>query len=396
MSTVSTATGSRTRSGARGWVVLALVLTVGTVLLTVVNLDRAGSTEPLHPRNPEADGARAVARVLAQQGVEVDVVGSDDALRHAALNRDTTLVVTSTEELGSSTYAGLRAAVARVGTSVLVAPPGPVLSALGLDARPASPIGGRLEAECDLPLLADLTLASGGTSYAAPDGTACFRSGPGAELPGLVVQVGDTFLLGAAGALTNAAVEKGDNAAIALRVLGQHPRVVWYHATDADLRAGDARADADELAAVLPDWLVPALLLVAVAAVLALLWQGRRFGPLVVEPLPVTVRADETEASRGRLYPAARDRQHAADVLRADARSAWRERLHLPAPTPVGALAQHVARSVGDLDPQAVLALLDDGPVTDDRALQRLAADLAALGRVPRDPRRTAPGKDRP
>jgi hypothetical protein len=392
---VSTTTTRPAPAGARGWVGLALVLLVGTLLLTLANLGRAGSTEPLHPQNPEGDGARAVARVLEQQGVEVDVVGSDAALGRATLDRDTTLVVTSTEELGSSTYAGLRDAVQRAGTTVLVSPPAPVLSALGLDARVASVIGGDLEAECDLPLLADLTLQGGGTSYAAPGGTTCFRTGPGAELPGLVAVTGDTFLLGAAGVLTNASVDEADNAAVALRLLGQHPRLVWYHATDADLRAGDARADADHLAAVLPDWLVPALLLLTVAVLLALLWQGRRFGPLVVEPLPVTVRADETEASRGRLYRAARDPQHAADTLRADARAAWRERLHLPPTAPVETVAGHLAQRPGSPDRATLRALLEDGPVTDDRALLRLAADLAALHDPPAAPRK-APGKDRP
>ncbi len=375
--------------GARGWVALALVLLAGTVLLTVANLDRAGSTKPLHPENAEDPGARAVARVLQQHGVDVEVVGSDAALRTADLDRDTTLVVTSTEELGTSTYPGLRDAAGRAGTTVLVTPPDPVLAELGVEARAGSVVGGRLEAECDLPLLADLTLEGGGTTYHVPGGTACFRTGPGAELPGLVALVDDTVVLGAAGPLTNASVREADNAAVVLRLLGQHPRLVWYVATADDLRAGDTRADADELSAALPPWLAPALLLLAVAVLVALLWQGRRFGPLVVEPLPVVVRADEAEASRGLLYRAARDRRHAADALRADARSSWRERLHLPPNATVDDVVEHLAARPGAPDRSTVRALLEDSPVADDRALLRLAADLASLT----DP---APREDRP
>ena len=385
-----------TRGGARGWVGLVLLLVVGTVVLTVANLGRAGSTEPLHPQNPREDGARAVARVLDRHGVQVEVVGSDRELRRTALDEDTTLVVTGTGELGSSTYATVRTAREQAGTTVLVAPPDPLLVELGIGARTATPSGGDVEAGCDLPLLQGLTIRGSGPTYkleGRSGDTSCFRSGSGAELPGLVAVTGDTVLLGASGLLTNDLVDEADNAAVALRLLGQHPRVVWYHATSDDLRAGDRRADDTELSTVLPDWLAPAGLLVVVAVVLALLWQGRRFGPLVVEPLPVTVRADETEASRGRLYRAARDRQHAADALRADARSAWRERLHLPLTAPVDVLVEQLAARPGSPDRQTLRTLLEDGPVGDDRALLRLAAALAALhDPTPGDP----PGKDRP
>ena len=395
---MTAATGTTTRSGGlRGWVGLGLVLLVGAVLLTVANLGDAGSTDPLHPRNPREDGARAVARVLAQHGVSVEVVESDDALGRTALGDDTTLVVTATGELGTSTYAGVRDAFQHAGTTVLVTPPDQLLTELGIPARAAtSPTGGDLEAECDLDLLSGLTVSAVGTPYDLADGAegqACFRTGPGAELPGLVATTGRAVLLGAPGLLTNDAVHEADNAAVALRLLGQHPRLVWYHATADDLAAGDDRADSAELGTVLPDWLGPALLLVVVAVLLALLWQGRRFGPLVVEPLPVTVRADETEASRGRLYRAAKDRQHAADALRADARSSLRERLHLPPTAPVEVLVDQLAPRPGSPDRQALGALLADGPVTDDRALVRLAADLATL--IDQAPG-TTPRKDRP
>ncbi|GAA1939207.1 DUF4350 domain-containing protein [Nocardioides marmoribigeumensis] len=394
--TLTAGAGTSRPGGARGWVGLALLLLVGAVLLTVADLGRAGSTEPLHPQNPTEDGARAVARVLADHGVDVEVVGSDRALRRTDLDAGTTLVVTGTGELGTSTYATVRDALDRAGTTVLVTPPDRLLDELDVTARSGSPIGGSLEAECDLPLLEDLTVDAVGTPYAVGGETgdaACFRTGPGAELPGLVATTGDTLLVGAAGLLTNDTVDEPDNAAVALRVLGQHPRVVWYHATADDLAAGDERADATELSTVLPRWLGPGLLLVAVAVLLALLWQGRRFGPLVVEPLPVTVRADETEASRGRLYRAARDRRHAAAALRADARSAWRERLHLPPTASVDDLVDHLAARAGAPDRRTLHALLADGPVADDRALLRLAVDLAALT----DPHPgTGPGKDRP
>jgi hypothetical protein len=72
-----------------------------------------------------------------------------------------------------------------------------------------------------------------------------------------------------------------------------------------------------DLSRLLPDWIVPGLWLLGVALVTLLLVHGRRLGPLVVEPLPVTIKALESTTSLGRLYERARDRDHAADLLAA-------------------------------------------------------------------------------
>ena len=55
------------------------------------------------------------------------------------------------------------------------------------------------------------------------------------------------------------------------------------------------------------------LLLVFLAAAF---WRGRRLGPLVVENLPVVVRASETMEGRARLYQKSSARLHALDALR--------------------------------------------------------------------------------
>ena len=56
-------------------------------------------------------------------------------------------------------------------------------------------------------------------------------------------------------------------------------------------------------------------MMLAVAFVMVMFWRGRRLGALVVEPLPVVVRASETTASLGRLYHRAKDRPYAAGLL---------------------------------------------------------------------------------
>ncbi len=118
------------------------------------------------------------------------------------------------------------------------------------------------------------------------------------------------------------------------------------------------------------------------AVVALLLWRARRLGPLVTEPLPVTVKAIETTRSRGRLYRKSGDRPHAARALRRAARSALAERLHLPSTVPLDALVRDVARRTGRPVEQVAALLHPDAaePAT-DHDLITLANDLAALER---------------
>ena len=118
-----------------------------------------------------------------------------------------------------------------------------------------------------------------------------------------------------------------DNAAVALRLLGQRDRLVWYVPEAADL-VGD---DGVSLRTLLPEWIFPGLWIAGATVLALLLWRVRRLGPLVTEPLPVTVKAIETTQSRGRLYRKAGDRAHAAQALRRAARTSLASRLHLPA-----------------------------------------------------------------
>ena len=104
---------------------------------------------------------------------------------------------------------------------------------------------------------------------------------------------------------------------MALRLLGQRDRLVWYVPEAADL-VGD---DGVSLRTLLPEWILPGLWIAGATVLALLLWRVRRLGPLVTEPLPVTVKAIETTQSRGRLYRKAGDRAHAAQALRRAART---------------------------------------------------------------------------
>jgi hypothetical protein len=138
--------------------------------------------------------------------------------------------------------------------------------------------------------------------------------------------------------------------------------------------------DTGSVSAQLPRGLFPALWLVVAAVGATMLWRGRRLGPLVVEPLPVVVKAVESTQGRGRLYRRVRDREHAAAVLRAATVRRLVVRLRLPVATGPDRLARVVADLTGN-PVDTVREVLATRPVGDDAALTRLAGDLARLER---------------
>lgn len=362
---------------------VALLLTV-----VVVTTGDPETATPLDPDNPGRDGTAALVEVLADEGVEVAVARDAAGLEDTTVDGGTTVVVSSTDDLGTSTAERLRAHAAP-GLLVLLEPEPPAAELLGLVPGRGVEAGDGLAADCtssdaagpvaarvdDLTLEADLV-----TTYPGPG---CFPDGRGGS-----ALVGDErrLVLGASQALTNDQVLRADNAALALRLLGGGDRVVWYVPSLADL-AGD---DAVSVGALLPDWLVPGLWLVALAALAGVLWRGRRLGPLAVERLPVVVRAVETTRSRGRLYRSAGDRAHAAAALRAAARSRAAERLGTGdgsgaarAEAVVRAVAVATGRAPGQVD---ALLSPDAPPPTTDHDLTTLAQDLDRLDREVRHP----------
>jgi hypothetical protein len=359
-------------------IVVVIVLAVlGLSVLTARNATRGGA---LDPDNPHPSGAQAVARVLSRHGVDVTVVRRATQLAGTSIDRDTTVMVTSAQNLGRATAAQLRRHSSSAG-QVVLADPGPtLLEAFGLPIEPADANVGRLTAAgCDDPLVGDLSLdVRPSTGYRGKGAAVeeCFR-GRGSQPGTLLVRVdkrSPVYAVGGTDLFTNDRVDRAGNAAAALRLLGAHGRLVWYVPDSRDVAAGDTGS----FAAQLPRGLVPALWLVAAAVLATMLWRGRRLGPLVVEPLPVTVKAVESTQGRGRLYRRVGDRPHASAVLRAATMRRLVTLLRLPSDSNPWQVADAAARMIGR-DPRAVLEVLVDRPVPDDAALVRLAADLNAL-----------------
>lgn len=354
------------------------LLIVGALVLAVVvviwSTDGGQENDArFDPDNPGPDGAQAVARVLEGEGVDVAVVRSAAAFEDHQVTTDTTVVVTSTEQLGTSTYDRLLAEASGASRLILIEPSALVITELGVNEFPET-LGlnqGR-PANCDDPLYDGLEIEV--DQAIAYPGDGCFVDSGAAvlgERDGIV-------MFGAGGVLTNDQVLRADNAAVALRLLGQRDELVWYVPTLEDL----AGSDEVGLGPLLPRWIEPGVWLLLVAAGFLVIWRARRLGPLATEPLPVVVKAIETTRSRGRLYRRAGDRGHAAAALRSAARRRAAVRLQWGVGRSEAELIRDVARHTGRPETEVAALVGSDAPhPTHDHDLIRLASELTRLDR---------------
>lgn len=373
----TTASGPTVRStwrSARGplAVVLALVL-VGTL---VGVLSASGPSGRLDPAAPTPAGAKAVAEVLRDRGVEVTRVDTVEAVE-AADSRQVTVVVPLPSALAPSELRRL----GRLDAGLLVVgADDEQLDQLDLPAEVQDevPVEQRQPA-CELPVAVEAGDADlGGRTYRGTDEAAavgCYAVRGEASL--LRLPASSAVLLGDGAPLTNERLDERGNAALALGLLSERPRVLWLVP-----RPGRVVEDDIALRDLLPAGLPLAALQLLIAAGVLALWRARRLGRVVTEPLPVVVRAAEAVEGRSRLYRAARARGSAAEALQSAARERLGRRVGAPSSADRAAdrsaLVSLVAERTGD-PPQLVDALLYGGPPADDAALVRLADDLHAL-----------------
>lgn len=348
--------------------ILALVVAAGIGVALLRGISEGGD---LDPRSATPGGSRAIARVLADHGVRVDPV-FEAARAEADAGAETTLVVVHPGLLKPDQ---LRRIAAHAGDVVLVGAnaataaailPGvksigqgdPAITKPGCDFPPARAAG---------------TATLGASGYDIPGAAHVQRCYPIGDGFGLLHGGHDgkrVTLLASGTPLTNAALADEGNAALAMRLLGTHDRVVWYL---------PSRGDGDEsLVELLPDGWKFAVVQLAVAAAVFALWRARRLGPVVAEPLPVVVRAAETTEGRALLYRKARARGHAADALRAAAVVRIAARVGLPPDAEPDAVVSAVAGRTARRD-DAVRELLYGPAPTGDTELVRIADALDLL-----------------
>ncbi len=369
-------TGSTGNSGFwrrnRVWFLVGTALALALVVSVWATGSDLEYSAPLDPQNPEPDGAQALAQVLEGQGVEVTIVRSADDLHATRIDERTTVVVTDTDQLAPSTIGRLGRDTTGADV-ILVDPPPYVLAEIDARVEPAY-AADLTTGDCtdDRFDRLDLTVDRA-AGYHTRDG--CFPSNGGfvlAQGPGAIV------FFGAGQALSNDQVLRGDNAAVALRLLGRDDRLVWYVPTFAD--AGDD--EAVSLWTFAPGWVAPSLWLAAFSVIAMIWWRGRRMGKLATEPLPVVVRAVETTRSRGRMYRRANDRTYAGVALRAAARRRLTDHLRLGRGAPEADVIEAVARHLGRPASEIAALLAHQAPVPgSDQGLVQLAQELTDLDR---------------
>ncbi|MPZ64027.1 MAG: DUF4350 domain-containing protein [Pseudonocardiaceae bacterium] len=356
-------------TAARGPVAIGLLVLLGAVIIAVVSMQADRGL--LDPRATDEAGSRAVAEVLRGQGVGVEL--TRDTARAASAGPDTTVLVTFPDRLAPSQLT----TVARTRADLVLVAPGPdALAELapGIAAAGQAPVQQR-PAQCALPAARAAGGAdTGGRLYRTGNGQQCYPVADGAAL----VQAGDAgrtvTVIGAPDMLTNTGLPEAGNAALALRLLGQQNRLLWYLPVPGEVPAAEQKSFAELVG---PGWLWGAAQL-GIAAVLLALWRARRLGPVVAEPLPVVVRAAETVEGQARLYRRVGARDHAAQTLRDASCARLRPLLGLPVAAEPGAVAVAAASRTGRSGSEVTALLYGPAPA-DDTALVRLADNLDTL-----------------
>ncbi|WP_295831793.1 DUF4350 domain-containing protein [uncultured Microbacterium sp.] len=350
------------RKAALGWVALVVGLLVVALVGGTLVFGGYAQRAILDPESAGPEGSRAAVRILEQQGVTVTVARDRSAAERALAGGGATLVMRDAPMLSDE---GLRDLAGRAAHVVLVEPRSRALDVL-LD---GSALGGfsadlATSPECAVPAAANAGTARVGELLRPGDGVeGCYPVDGEFGLLHSVAADGETVTaLDGLSVLTNTALPLDGNAALTLGVLGQTDSVVWYVPSLSD---ADQGTTAPTLGDLTPDWVTPALLLLLTAALATAIWRGRRFGPLVAERLPVTVRATETTEGRARLYASSRDAAHALDELRRAARSRLGRLLGLTARTSPNDVADAVAQRLGADRAQVRGILVDDTPRTD-------------------------------
>lgn len=364
------------------WVgVVAFLIVIVLIVLGTAGSQTGGTY--LDAENPAPQGTRALVEVLRQQGVEVTTTSSLVETRDAITDRDDTTVFIY-DAAGYLTPAQLDIATGLGATAVLADPAFAELQAVAPGVAHAGAVDdGTLAADCDLTAVqkAGTVSTHGDSGYRvvddSTDATACLGSGDDVySLVSLNSSAGRLVILGATTALTNERIIEEGNAALALNLLGEHGHLVWYLPSYADLPQ-DAPSD---LGSLTPGWVTPALVLLLLTFVFGAVWRGRRLGPLVVENLPVTVRASETMLGRARLYQRSSARLRALDALRIGSVQRLASLCGLPRTASVDDVVASVASATGD-QVASIRRLLVDAVPRSDAELVVLSDELLELER---------------
>lgn len=389
----ASSTPSLRQTGRRAgfWVLFAVV---AVLIVAVAIVVRGGgdpaSGNPLGADNAAPNGSRALVQVLQQHGVTVKqaatLSAATAAVTAAGADEATVLFADPSNYLPAS---GLKSLAGLGAATVVVQPSFTALEALAptVSAAGEAKKSSGLQARCEVDAAVHAgRITAPGQAYRvtdagsgpSTDGTVgCFPNGNGGYAY-VHIESGQggpsVDVLGSTAVLSNDGIDRAGNAALALNLLGGTRTLVWYLPTIADVPADGPPS----LGALTPGWVTPVMVLLLAVALAAAIWRGRRFGPLVVERLPVVVRAEETMEGRARLYQRSSARLRALDALRVGAISRLATLAGLPRTATVVEVSDAAATLTGR-DPSAVRGILIDAVPQNDVELLAASDRLAEL-----------------
>ncbi len=322
-SAVSTASSSPPRRNrALRWIGASVLLVVAAAALVVLGGKGPNERATLDPTSASPEGAKALSTILEAEGVSVEIATGKDEARRLLNSEDATLVMSSPLIPSDAAIENARELASNAALTVFVTADEKVLRdfALGEFSESAfdQPVSEPSTGDCRAYDFSGVGEIEAAVLFEPAEGaTTCFTNDDG-QAALLFAKVSGSSgsahvaIIEASPLFDNAHLAENGNAALAFALLGNTDRVVWYQPSAADLEVDRAGT----LAALTPTWVTPVMLLLVVTAIVAAVWRGRRFGPLVEERLPVTVRASETMHGRARLTAQTGDSAHAAAALR--------------------------------------------------------------------------------
>jgi hypothetical protein len=394
--------GGRSRTGAggrrrphlrwRSWqlpALLILIVLLGAVSVALLT-PQPGPNGYLDPASSTSGGANAITAILGERGFDVTAAYSPasalSAVRGAGDSPSSvTLVVTSPWLLTAAERRQLAGARADL---FLVAPGEATLATLAPEARVKANLGaasGRaVQPSCGL-TAARLAGSANVTGFAYDIPAGAIGCYPVGGYPSVVrYRAGGRIItiLGDGAPLSNGYLASNGNAALSLNLLNGTRHIVWLVPEPATVPivAGPSGGSSRATPALLPAGVTLLLLQLLVVVAFAAVWRGRRFGPLITEPLPVVVRASETVEGHARLYQSRRARDRAGGALRGAMLGRVLPALGLVSDTPAEAVSAELARR-SRFSPGEVAAIVYGPPPGSDVEMVELARNLDELER---------------
>lgn len=358
-----------------GWLTIGILLVaVGTIGALLSTAGQWTQKEALAPDSAAPDGTRALVSILEDQGIDVVVTDSRAQALAALADGSATLVLPDAPSLSDDALTTLASGARDV---VLIDPRSRSLRLVSDDARA---IGVADDALVEPGCTVTEAVRSGSirprTVFSSGEAQGCYGAAGGyALLIAEHVEGPRVAAVDGVALFTNENLATDGNAALAMNLMGRNATLVWYvpSITDSDLEPTN-----QTLGDLTPPWVSPVIALMIVAAIAAALWRGIRFGPLVAERLPVTVRGEETSVGRAHLYERADDLSHVAELLRHGTRARLARLLGLAGSIGAGELHSAVAVALNSAV-EPIRETLSGSAPTNRRELTQLSERLAHL-----------------